>query len=458
MRIIRDLNCGRFLRYVSVLFTGTLISSVFSFATQLVLTRSLTVAQFGRIAALLAVISLVTPIASAGVNWFLLQAFGREGWLAVRWLRPSANLAAITTALGCLIVAAYALHGDNTAKGNLLLLTSIPILIGQVAVELASCRFQLEGRYEALAVWQATMQTGRLVVAVGVTFAVPFAAFSYSLIGYAVIGTITAAMGLHLLRGLWTGRIQLVGHATPPSSDACAPNTPSLAATVAETTPFALMTIFYLAYFQGGVIILEWLRGGSAAAIYNAAFLVIAAIFLIPNVIYMRLLIAPLCRWAEHDRASFEAALRVGVAAMALLGTGLAVVISVGAGWLVPLLFGAKYTATVLILQILSVSIPIRFVQSAYSSAFISRQDVVVKVKYLGLSAAAGVVVSLCLIPSFGTVGAAMATVLAETILLGLHIRGVRSVIAGFSLLDATRIATIRSAVRHLSRESQLAA
>ena len=87
--------------------------------------------------------------------------------------------------------------------------------------------------------------------------------------------------------------------------------------------PFALMTMFYVCYFQGPVAVLEWIKGGTAAGVYNSAFLVISAISLIPTVIYMRLLMPRLCRWAEHERAVFTSAFHVGVPAMALIGTGL---------------------------------------------------------------------------------------------------------------------------------------
>ncbi len=460
MRTLRSLNCGRFVHGISVLFTGTLISSVCSFVTQLVLTHSLTVAEFGRIAALLAAINLVTPLASAGVNWSLLQAFGREGWGAVRWLRPSAMLVGIATCLASLIVAGYALRADigGTGVGTLVLVTSIPILVGQVAVELASCRFQLEGRYERLATWQTTMQTGRLAAAAGVALAVPLAAYDGVLVGFAIVGALTGSAGGLLLRDLSAGRIELAGHPAPPPEGARPLEVPSLRDTAAEAAPFALMTIFYLLYFQGGVILLEWLCGGSAAAIYNAAFLLIAAIFLIPNVIYMRLLVAPLCRWAEHDRDSFAAALHAGVPAMAILGTLIAVATALAAAPLVPLLFGAQYAPAVPVLQILAVGIPIRFVQSAYSSLFVSKENMVRKVKYLSVSAAVGIAASLWLIPRFGAAGAAVATTAAEAILLGLHIYGTQAVIPGFSVFDTIRVARVRSAVRHLAQHSRLGA
>lgn len=460
MRFVRNANFRQFLRYLSVLFSGTVIASGFSFVAQLLLTRSLTVAEFGQLAALLAVINVATPIASAGVNWFLLQAFGREGWGAIRWVRPSMTLAAAATALSGVLVLGYALYrgGGNTAESGLILLSAIAILLGQVTAELASAPLQLEGRYEALATWQAAMQTGRLVAVIGVAFVVPLAPFSGVLIGYAIVGTIITAIGVQLMRGLWTGKIRLVGHDAPALSAPSTCTAPSLRNAAAEAMPFALMTIFYLVYFQGSVITLEWLRDGGAAAIYNAAFLIIAAIFLIPNVIYMRLLTAPLCRWAEHDRKTFEAALHVGVPAMALLGTGIAAVAIISAGWVVPLLFGAKYVEAAVILQILAIGIPLRFVQSAYSSIFVSKDNMVRKVKYLGISATIGLAASLCLIPLFGVAGAAAVTVLAEAILLVLHVCGTSAVITGFSFLDTIRIGTVHSALRHLAGENRVRA
>ena len=57
-----------------MLFTGAVASAGLSFAAQFLLTRRLPVADFGRLAALLAVINFLTPMGSAGVNYFLLRA------------------------------------------------------------------------------------------------------------------------------------------------------------------------------------------------------------------------------------------------------------------------------------------------------------------------------------------------------------------------------------------------
>ena len=441
----------RLLGIVSMLLTGTLASSLFSFAAQLLLARLLVPEAFGRIAALLAAINFFTPVAAAGVNWFLLQAFGREGWGAMRWLRPSAVLVALTTGLSATGVGLYAMCSLDAA-GPPVIAAAILILAGQVAVELASARLQLTGSFAGLPVWQSATQAGRFVV-LGVAALMPAPSSTGVVVGYALVGLVTASGGALLLAGLWRRRVALSGHGADPGPSALP--APSLAQTAREAAPFAMVTMFYVLYFQGAIVILEWMRGGEAAASYNAAFLVISAIALIPNVVYMKLMMAPLCRWAVHDRPMFQAAFHVGLAAMALAGMGLFAVTAATAHWLIPLMFGPRYAGAAPVLAILALGIPVRFVQMAYSSLFISRENTARKARYLGIAALAATAASISLVPPLGIKGAAIATVFAEAVLLALHVNGAARFIDGISIGDTARPAKLRHAARHLIAQAQ---
>jgi len=215
------------------------------------------------------------------------------------------------------------------------------------------------------------------------------------------------------------------------------------------------VTMFYVAYFQGGVIVLEWLKGGEAAAQYNAAFLIVSAICLIPNVVYMKLLVAPLCRWAVHNRKVFEATFHLGVVAMGLLGVVFMVATLVAASCLVTLLFGHRYEAAIPALMLLALAIPVRFVQSAFSSLFISPKDTARKACYLGIGALVTAVSSFGLIPALGIEGAALANVFAEVILLVLHVHGTARYIEGVSVRNTVSCATLRSAFAHLLSQAR---
>ena len=333
---------------ITVLFTGTLAFSVLAFLTQVLLTRQLPIADVGLVAALLAVINFLTPLATAGVNYFMLQSFGREGRAAVRWLPPSTRLAAMATFLSSIALAIYVLQRGSEDRAGFawVLLTSVPILLGQVFAELASACFQLDGRYTSLSAWQGVTQTGRFAVAI--TASAFAASLRGILAGYAAIGLLTTVAGTLLLRDFRQRQLRPQYRANLGRRHAATViSSPTLARTARQSLPFALMTMFYVLYLQGPIVTLEWLNGGTAAGIYNSAFLIISAMSVVPTVLYMKFLLPKICRWAEHDRGVFRAAFHVGVPMMMLAGVCLMVLVMSLGSWLLPVLFGQDYAAGV---------------------------------------------------------------------------------------------------------------
>lgn len=448
----------RFIRALSVLLTGTLLSSAFAFVTQLLVARNIEAEEFGRLAALLAVVNFLTPLSAAGMGWFLLEIYGREGQAGRRWLTSSTKLVAIGCTAGAFFLLAYALYGGRAPveQRQLAGAACLAILLGQVAVEVASVRFQLEENFGRLAAWQASTQLGRLLVLV-VLIGVGGGGLKGILLGYAVVGVATAGLGLFLMAQLRRDRVTLKGHnSAPPAAtpDAVVAGEPSLGETARRATPFALVTMFYVLFFQGVIVTLDWLQGGTAAASYSAAFLILSALLLLPGVIYTKLLAARLYRWARHDAKTFAAAFHVGVVAMLALGILLLVGTVIAAPTLLPLLFGERYQAAVPVLLLLSLTIPLRCVQSVYSSLFTSPSDTVRKAWYLAAAAVTSVAGSLALVPPLGVNGAALAALLAECVLLVLHVIGTWRHIEAVRVSHTFRPAVLRASVRHLLRNA----
>ena len=72
-----------FLSRVAVLLCGTFGTALLAFATQIILTRALSVPEYGRLAAMLAAVNVLTPFALIGIGWYWLELFGREGMRAI---------------------------------------------------------------------------------------------------------------------------------------------------------------------------------------------------------------------------------------------------------------------------------------------------------------------------------------------------------------------------------------
>jgi O-antigen/teichoic acid export membrane protein len=430
----------RFAGVISMLFTGTLAGSALAFLSQIMLARSLDIAEFGRISALLAVVNFFTPVGNAGVNWFVLRVFGAEGWDAVRWLRPAAWLVALATSASCLGFALYiGLSEIASGQAGVILPAGILILIGQVAVELGSSSFQLEDRYGALAAWQVATQAGRFLVILVAGLCSALSEIGI-LVGYGVLGLALTAIAARSTWALWR----------KAKARAVTSGSARLGQTLVESSPYALITIFYILYFQGTVAIIAWVGGSAAAAEYNAAFLIFSALSLIPNVIYMKFLAAKLCRWAENDRSAFVAAFHLGVPAMALCGGLIALLLIGTAHWIIPLLFGAKYADATTLVVIRAVAVPIGFAQMTYSSLFISRSETARKVLFLGITAAVSVVLNVLLVGTYGVVGGAVTSVIAEAVLLILHMHGAARHIPGVDIAATLRPSTLVTSARLL--------
>jgi O-antigen/teichoic acid export membrane protein len=327
------------------------------------------------------------------------------------------------------------------------------VLLGQVAVEVGSVRFQLEESFGRLAAWQASTQIGRFGVVIFL-IAVGGGGLDGILAGYAAVGACTVGLGLAVMSGLRGGGASLAGHNGPPSRERAAADLarPTLAATARRAMPFALVTMLYVLFFQGVVVTVEWVAGGVEAAAYSAAFLVVSALFLVPSLLYGKLLAARLYRWAQHDPETFAAAFHVGVVVMLAVGLALMMATLAAAPALIPLLFGERYRAAVPVLLVLALALPLRCVQSVYSSVFTSPAETARKAWYLGAAAVTSVVGSILLLPPFGVKGAAAAALLAEGVLLVAHVVGTARHIPGITVSQTFRPAVLKAAVGHLLR------
>jgi O-antigen/teichoic acid export membrane protein len=434
---------------LAALLSGSLGSSLLAFLTQLALTRSLGLADYGRLVALIAVINILQIFAGYGVGWFWLQLFGREGWAGFRWVGPTIRLLAIAAAAGTLLLGAYVFFGGagSGSERGLVYGLATAVLLGQTLADTTGARLQLEERYLCLAVWQSVTQAGRFLAVLCVLLCgVPD--LLHVLGGYAAVGLVTMAVSLLSLNQVRRKRIALIGHAR--SAAAPPQRRVTLMASFTGATPYCFSTVFYLLYSQGVVVIVERVLGPRAAAMYYVAFLIVSATYLLPSVVYMKFLVGKIFRWWEQDRRLFAAAVHVGVVLGALAGLCCMLVVIVAAPLVMPRLFGARYAAAIPILMLLSFAIPIRFAQHAFGSAFFSEENMKRKVWYLGAAALSCLFWSLLLIPPLGVRGAAAASVLAEASLLGFYVWGVVRHVDPVDLRSLLSIAKIRGALAYV--------
>jgi O-antigen/teichoic acid export membrane protein len=432
-----------------VLLCGTATTAALGFAIQFVLARGLSVPSYGRLAAMLAVANVLTPLTCCGMGWLWFQVYGSEGWAAQRWISVSQRAMALSSAVAMGLMVGYLAVTQQGSLGTIVLVCSamVAVLLGQGLAEMTSARFQLEERYGLLAAWQLCVPFGR-ALAVAAIFVAGYRDLPSALASYALVGVAAGAIAILSLEQVRRGRIRLAGHG-PPTSANLSP--PVLRQVFREAAPYVLMTTFYLVYSQGIVAVVERLLGPADAALYNVAFLILTAVYLVPGVIYTKYLVSKIFRWWVQDREMFNAAFHVGVATQLVLGLLGMTIVMLAAPPAVSMLFGPRYEAAVPVIMVSALAIPVRFVQQAYGSAFYSREQMLRKVAYMGIAAAISVVLNVVLAPLMGLTGAAIAGVAAELSLLLLFFWGAARHIDGIDVWSTFRPRILRESLAYIT-------
>lgn len=426
------LRYKRAVQSVAALWLGALLGGVLAFATQTILARVLGVAEFGSFSAALASVTLVAPLAGFGLGGFWLNVFGKEGWVALRWLPDSFRFSAISTALTVLVLWIWAWIGPHERRTTYLLLVLTVHVFGQLALELTSAKFQLEGRHLRLALLQTSAHVLRfagvlllLIIAGQEAFSAEVAALTY-----AAVALLISFVGGYELVTMARGRLLLEGH-----DSASLTNTPDTterpgAFRVASLAwPFGLAGVLYLIYYQSDLVLLRYFVNESAVGFYNAAVVVMTAIYLFPSALYQKFLLPRLHRWAYHDAVKLQMVYSVGNFSMVVVGSVILIVLWLLAPFVLPWFFGREYIDAVPLVRILALGLPLFFLASSSGAVLVTRHHIRVKVGIMALTALFNVILNLFLIPAYGASGAAVATVLSYGLLSMLYVHNSRRVI-----------------------------
>lgn len=438
----------RALPRIAALLGGAAGNALIAFLTQVALTHGMAIADYGLFAAILAVVGLLAPVAGIASGWFWLELHGREGAAARRWSRAARRLTvwALALCFGGLGLYLWGVCGGRTAGWSGAWSAACVMLLAQTAVEAKMVLLQLEERFFVLAAWQVIPQLFRAAAVAALAWLGVLSAPSV-LAAYAAAAIVVAALSLPSLRRLTAGLSRLPVHPVgmPPASF---PREPDMLACARAAAPYVLVTLFYLAVTSGIVVLVERVLDPASAAFYNVGYLVYAAVALAPSVIYTKYMAGKLLRWWTHDRAMFVAAFHLGLAAHLALGIVLGTAVWLAAPWMIPRLFGQRYAPAIPVLQTLAFALPLRFAQHGYGSVLFAKEHVMRKVGYMGSGALAGALLVLVLAPRFGIGGAAVAAVLAESVLLILYMYGAIRHVDGIDVAQTFRWSTLTAARR----------
>lgn len=410
---------------VSMLGIATAVGAGMVFLTQALLARQMGPQAYGLFASSLATVTMIAPLAGFGLTQFHLKAYGVEGWQAERWLKPSMDFISFTTLLAIAIVVVWAFTGAPHDGTRFSLLVLTPVILSVLAVNLVSNKLRLENRFGRMALNQMVIPASRLLVAIGLLL-VPHLTDRFVAISYGAISLLVALSAIPQIRAMFSGDISLKGYGPRNASTTPHAANPGVGAVWSQAWAYGVYAALYPVFFQISTILLKYISGDAHAGMYAIALAVMTAIYLIPATIYQKFLQGKLHRWAAHDKPKFQLVYRKGNIAMFALGLAIGAALVVLSPWLVPLVFGEQYGRVVTILMILAICPPIRFLSTAMGSALLTENHMRFRVYAMALATLAAITGNVVLIPLYDEIGAAWATVFAETVLLLGTLYGVR--------------------------------
>ena len=184
--------------------------------------------------------------------------------------------------------------------------------------------------------------------------------------------------------------------------------------------PIGFLSIAAIVYVRADIVMLSAMKGDAVVGWYNAAYILVLALKPFPHIL-MSAAFPFMARSAVSSRASLTSGYQKSLRYLLIIGLPAAVGMTILAGRIVPLLYGDEFSDSVVALQILAWDLLLFFLYMPLAFVLVSlnRQNKMAVV--VAGCTVLNVVLNLILIPHFSYVGAGIATLVTEGVLLATY-------------------------------------
>ena len=187
--------------------------------------------------------------------------------------------------------------------------------------------------------------------------------------------------------------------------------------TIVKSLPFGLTMIFYSIYFSIDVVMISWLAGDYATGLYNASYKIIS-VFVAFYVIYQYVIYPLMSKLYAEDtnllKISFEQSIKYSLLILLPISIG----VYFYSPYIINLVYRSQYALASPAMQILIWTVVFLFINGVATSLLNSiGKEVSVTNIYL-IAAIFNIVLNYLLIPRYTYIGASIATVLSEVLIL----------------------------------------
>lgn len=201
--------------------------------------------------------------------------------------------------------------------------------------------------------------------------------------------------------------------------------------------PFGLMGLMGAIMLNTDIIMLGWLRSATEVGYYSAAQKLILLSYVFPQLIATSVF-PPLARAATTDKPAAKALLEKSVALVTLVAVPIALLGLLLATPIITLVFGAAYAAAIPAFKLLILTILIVYPSTLLGNAVFAYDEQKSFLTFVLVAIIGNAAFNFLLIPSYGIIGAAAATVITQLITNALIWRKMRRAM-GLRVLPSIR-------------------
>lgn len=388
------------------LLSSEALSKVLQFALFIYLARMLGAEQFGIFSFSLAFGFIFIILVDFGFSQLIVREMSREKKKAPLFL-GHALLAKVGFSLVTVVLAwifLNVLQYSNEVKVVAMVMLAFTIL--QTFTELHSAVFKAFEQMQ----YEAIIKVGRMVILVGgVVYAVEN---GYSLATAALIFVITEVLALFVaglivysrfVRLQWLFQWEF------------------LKKLVKKSSVFCLSFAFGILYLYIDSVMLSKMKGVTEVGLYAAAANLVIALIFIP-LMFMQSLFPVMSRLHISSKKTLRFIVERSLKYMFLLGLAACVGIFMFAEDIIGLLYGHEYASSAVILKVLCWYLFLKFLNIVIGTTLMSINRQKRRLLCQGSAAALNIVLNIILIPSYGMMGAAAATLLTEIVFFSLYV------------------------------------
>lgn len=182
---------------------------------------------------------------------------------------------------------------------------------------------------------------------------------------------------------------------------------------IVRSSPMAMGMVFSVLYFRLDIVMLQLMTDEKVVGFYNAAYKLFEVAVVLPHS-FMLVLFPTLVEEYHSDRSQFKNRFKKALAMYSLIGGGISLALWVFSNGIITLIYGDKFLPSISVLDILSWAILLFFMNFLLSNVLITSGRERINSWNLVGATVLNITLNLVLIPLYGEIGAAWATLFCE--------------------------------------------